>query len=129
MNILPNKKKEKIAIYIDGSNFYKYLKNKEVNFPKGVKFDFSKFIDFLVGERKLVSKRYYVGIARNFNNSEKSKRIVSGQQKFLTKIENEGFKIKRGKIMYYLFNFGILKLSIFSTILVLTSFTMACQVK
>jgi len=100
MKILSSKKKEKIAIYIDGSNFYKYLKNKEIDFPKGIKFDFNKFIDFLIGERKLVSKRYYVGVARNFDNSEKSKMIVSGQQKFLTKIENEGFKIKRGKIMY-----------------------------
>jgi len=63
MKILSNKKKEKIAVYIDGSNFYKYLKNKEINFPKGIKFDFNKFIDFLVGERKLISKRYYVGFS------------------------------------------------------------------
>jgi len=26
MAILPTKKKEKVAIYIDGNNFYKYLK-------------------------------------------------------------------------------------------------------
>jgi len=100
MNILSNKKKEKVAVYIDGNNFYKYLKDREVDFPKGVRFNFNKFIDFLIGERELVSKRYYVGIARNFDNSEKSKRIVFGQQKFLTRIENEGFKIKRGRVMY-----------------------------
>lgn len=97
---LSEKKKERVAVYIDGNNFYKYLKSKEIDFPKGEKFDFSKFVDFLVGERKLVSKRYYVGIARNIDNSFKSKQIVQGQQKFLSKIENEGFAIKRGRVMY-----------------------------
>ena len=37
-------KKEKVAVYIDGNNFYKYLKDEKINFPKGVKFDFNKFI-------------------------------------------------------------------------------------
>ena len=91
---------EKVSIYIDGSNFYKYLKDKEVNFPKGIKFDFIKFVDFLVRERKCVSKRYYIGIARNIDNTEKSRQIVSGQQKFLSEIENEGFIIKRSRVMY-----------------------------
>ncbi len=98
MNIL--KKKERVAIYIDGSNFYKYLKNKEIGFPKGVKFDYDKFIEFLTRDRICVSKRYYVGIASNLDNTEKSKQIVSGQQKFLSKIENDDFIVKRGKIIY-----------------------------
>ena len=95
-----DKREQRIAVYIDGNNFYKYLKDGEISFPKGVKFDFLKFTDFLVDERKLVSKRYYVGIARNIDGSEKSQRIVSGQQKFLSHLENEGFVIKRGRVMY-----------------------------
>ena len=91
---------EKVAVYIDGNNFYKYLKDKEIDFPKGVRFNFSKFIDFLVDGRNCISKRYYVGIARNIDNTEKSKQIVRGQQKFLSKIENEGFVIKRGRVTY-----------------------------
>lgn len=94
------KKEEKVAVYIDGNNFYKYLKDKEISFPKGVKFNFNKFVDFLVGERQCISKRYYVGIARNLDGSVKSERIVRGQQKFLSKIEDEGFVIKRGRVMY-----------------------------
>jgi len=93
-------KKEKVAVYIDGSNFYKYLKDKEISFPKGVKFNFSKFVDFLVGERECISKRYYIGIARNVDNTQKSKEIVRGQQKFLSRIENEGFVVKQGRVMY-----------------------------
>ncbi|MCX6718554.1 MAG: NYN domain-containing protein [Candidatus Staskawiczbacteria bacterium] len=93
-------KKEKVAVYIDGNNFYKYLKNKEINFPKGVKFNFNKFIDYIIGNRECVSKRYYVGIARNLDGTDKSKQIVAGQQKFVSKMERDGFIIKRGRVMY-----------------------------
>lgn len=93
-------KKERVAVYIDGSNFYGYLKDKEINFPKGSKFDFKVFVDFLIGnKRELVSKRYYTGVFRNLDGSEKSKNLVSGQQKFFTNIQKDGFIIKRGRIM------------------------------
>lgn len=98
MNIF--NKKERVAVYIDGSNFYGYLKDKEINFPKGTKFDFKKFVDFLVSDkRELISKRYYTGVFRNFDGSKKSESLVSGQQKFFTNIEKDGFIIKRGRIM------------------------------
>jgi len=99
MNDIPQNKKERVAIYIDGSNFYNYLKDKEINFPKGVKFDFNAFVKFLLNERECVSKRYYVGIFRNIDGSKKSEELVRGQQKFLSRIENDGFTIKRGRIM------------------------------
>lgn len=99
MAIISKIKKEKVAVYIDGSNFYNYLKDEEIRFPKGVKFDFNGFVKFLAGDRKCVSKRYYVGICRNDDGSEKSERLVRGQQKFLSEIEKDGFIIKRGRIM------------------------------
>ena len=99
MDLLKNKK-EKAAVYIDGSNFYGYLKDKEINFPKGTKFDFKEFVDFLVSDKKeLVSKRYYTGVFRNLDGSDKSKSLVKGQQKFFSNLENDGFTIKRGRIM------------------------------
>lgn len=100
MGIFRKEEIERVSIYIDGNNFYKYLKDKEINFPKGIKFDFNKFADFLLRGRKCVSKRYYVGIARNLDNTEKSEKIVRGQQKFLSCIEKEGFIIKRGRVIY-----------------------------
>ncbi|OGZ55708.1 MAG: hypothetical protein A3J04_04125 [Candidatus Ryanbacteria bacterium RIFCSPLOWO2_02_FULL_47_14] len=93
-------KKERVAVYIDANNFFKYLKDKQISFPKGVKFNYPKFIDFLVKGRGLISKRYYVGIARNIDNSAKSKEMVKGQQKFLAALENQNFVIKRGRLMY-----------------------------
>ncbi|MFH1401934.1 MAG: NYN domain-containing protein [Parcubacteria group bacterium] len=98
--IIFGNKQEKVAVYIDGSNFYNYLKNKEINFPKGVKFDFRAFCNFLVGDkRECISKRYYTGVFRNLNGSAKSENLVSGQQKFFTNMEKDGFVIKRGRIM------------------------------
>ncbi len=91
---------EKIAIYIDGGNFYQRLKDKEINFPVGVKFDYDRFIDFLSGGRNLVSKRYYIGVVRNVDGSKKSEKLLKSQQKFLGELEKEGFVIKRGKIVY-----------------------------
>jgi len=99
MNNIPQNKKERVAVYIDGSNFYNYLKDKEINFPRGVKFDFNAFVKFLLNERECVSKRYYVGIFRNIDGSRKSEELVRGQQKFLSRIENDGFAVKRGRIM------------------------------
>lgn len=90
----------RVAVYIDGNNFYKYLRDEEVNLPKGKRFNFSKFVESLVKGRRCVSKRYYVGIARDFDGSEKSRQIVKGQQKFLSHLENEGFDIKRSRVMY-----------------------------
>ncbi len=93
-------KKEKVAIYIDGNNFYGYLKDKEIGFPKGTKLKFNDFVNFISRGRVIGSKRYYVGIARNIDGSDQSKVIVKGQQKFLSHLENEGFVIKRGRVMY-----------------------------
>lgn len=93
-------KKEKVAIFIDGSNLYNYLKDKEINFPKGAIFDLKAFSKFLVGDRICVSKRYYTGIFRDIDKSDKSKELVRGQQKFLSKLKNDGFTIKRGRIIY-----------------------------
>ncbi|MBU0476771.1 NYN domain-containing protein [Patescibacteria group bacterium] len=92
--------REKVAVYIDGSNFYNYLKDREISFPKGVKFNFKEFVNFLVGgKRELVSKRYYTGVFRNFDGTDKSKDLVRGQQKFFSRLENDSFIIKRGRIM------------------------------
>lgn len=92
--------KERVCIYIDGSNFYHYLKDKEVSFPAGAKFNFKAFADFLAGDRQIISKRYYTGIFRNIDKSAKSESLVRGQQKFLAQIQNDGFDIKRGRILY-----------------------------
>ena len=44
--------------------------------------------------------KYYVGIVRNYNHTPKSAQMVKSQQKFLAGLENDGFEIERGKIVY-----------------------------
>jgi len=91
--------KERVAIYIDGSNSYNKL--KKLGLPEEDKrFDFSAFVAHIVGERQLVSKRYYVGIVRNHDGSEKSEKLVRKQQQFLETLRSSGFEVKPGKIMY-----------------------------
>jgi len=92
-------KNEKVAVYIDGGNTYKRLKTLDIP-QKQYHFNYSAFILHLVGDRTLISKRYYVGIVRNVDNSEKAEKMVRSQQKFLSALEAEKFEIKRGKIMY-----------------------------
>ncbi|MBI4136394.1 MAG: NYN domain-containing protein [Candidatus Vogelbacteria bacterium] len=92
-------RKERIVVYIDGGNTYRKL--KELGIPQRDKrFNYSAFVSHLVGERVLISKRYYVGIVKNHDNSKKGDDMVKSQQKFLSGLENEGFTIKRGRIMY-----------------------------
>jgi len=64
------------------------------------RFDFSAFVEYLVGDRTLISKRYYIGVVRNFDKSEKGENMARSQQKLLSNLELEGFTVKRGKIMY-----------------------------
>ena len=91
--------KGKVAVYIDGSNTYNKL--KKLGLPEEDKrFDFSAFVSHIVGERQLVSKRYYVGIVRNHDGSEKGEKLVRKQQQFLETLRSVDFEIKRGKIMY-----------------------------
>ncbi len=89
----------RIAIFIDGGNFYRKIRDNDL-IPKGTKFNYASFTDFLARNRKVVSKSYYIGIIRNHNNTEKSRQMVSSQQKFLSELENYGYVIKRGKVVY-----------------------------
>ncbi len=91
--------KENVAVYIDGSNTYNKLKAFELP-EEGKRFDFFAFVSYIVGERKLVSKRYYVGIVRNHDNSEKGDLLARKQQSFLATLRTTGFEVKPGRIMY-----------------------------
>lgn len=71
--------KERIAIFIDGSNFYHGLKR---NIGK-TKIDFSKLAKILCGERKLI-RIYYYTVPRLRTEDEQK---YQDQQKFLEKLK------------------------------------------
>ncbi len=92
-------KKEKVAVYIDGGNTYRRL--KEIGLPeKSSRFDYSALVKHLVGDRDLISKRYYVGVVKNFDGSAKGEQMVKSQQTFLNSLTEQGFEVKLGRIMY-----------------------------
>ncbi len=92
-------KRERIAVYIDGGNTYRKLKGFKLP-EEGMRVDYPAMIKHFVGDRELVSQRYYIGQVRNFDNSPKSEELVRKQQKFLDTLRNGGFSVKTGKIMY-----------------------------
>ena len=79
---MDDKKEERIAVFIDGSNFYHIIRNL---FPdkKPNDFNFEKFCSFLVGNRKLVKIYYYNVPLQRKKNEEK----YIKQQKFFDKIK------------------------------------------
>ncbi len=93
-------KNERVLIYIDGGNFYKKTKDKKAGLNKKDTIDHSVFVEHIARDRTVVEKRYYIGIVRNVDDTEKSKKMVRGQQKFLSALEKEDFLIKRGRIVY-----------------------------
>lgn len=100
VSVTKKSKKERVAIYIDGSNFYNYLKDIDLIHPKGKPFSYSALVAFIAENREVVSMRFYIGIMRDYDNTERSREFVRKQQKFLAAIEKEGFIVKRGRIMY-----------------------------
>jgi len=100
-NKIDKDKLERVAVYIDGSNFYGYLMDKEINYEKGLKFNYKTFVNSLVDKNRVcVSKRFYTGAYENVDGSEKSKTLVRGQRKFFQKLKDDGFVIKKGRIMF-----------------------------
>ena len=89
---------EKVAIFVDGGNLYRSLKDHGI-FPNK-RFDYSQFVTHLLRQRSLAWKAYYVGIVRNHDNTTKSQKMVEGQQKFLSNLQTQGFNIERGRIVY-----------------------------
>ncbi len=96
---MDDQKEKCVAIFIDGGNFFRKIRHGNL-IPKGTRFDYSKFCQFLARERGIASKNYYIGIVRNYDQSDKSQKMVESQQKLLSGLENEGFEIKRGRVVY-----------------------------
>ena len=80
--------KERVAIFIDGSNHYHIIKEMFKN--QANDFDFDKFIKNPVGDRKLV-RTYYYGAPLDINFNQET---YAKQQKFFDKLQRiQNFKL------------------------------------
>lgn len=91
----------KIAVFIDGSNFYSKL--KELKIKHTSHFDYHGFISHLTKGIKLTYVGYYVGQVRKEKNNPKSELLYSNQQKLFAHLQNNlpDVKIVRGHIQNY----------------------------
>ncbi|PIR96512.1 MAG: hypothetical protein COT92_00710 [Candidatus Doudnabacteria bacterium CG10_big_fil_rev_8_21_14_0_10_42_18] len=55
-------KKQKIAVFIDGSNLY--FKLRSLKLDNLSRFDYRKFVEWLSGDREIIFIGYYIGVVR-----------------------------------------------------------------
>lgn len=89
--------KEKVVILIDGNNFYHRL--KELKFTNLLSFNYEKLSDFLIRQRSLASKSYYIGAVREEQGNLKSKELMRGQRKLTGKLQKDGWIVKFGHML------------------------------
>ena len=91
----------KIAVFIDGSNFYSKL--KELNIKHTGKFDFHSFVLSLTKKISPSYIGYYVGQVRKEKDNPKSELLYANQQKLFAHLQSSipTVKIIRGHIQNY----------------------------
>jgi len=89
--------KERIFIIIDGNNFYHRL--KELKLANLLGLDYEKFSQFLLGQRFLTSKNYYIGAIREESGNLKSKELMRGQRKLTGMLQKAGWVVKFGHML------------------------------
>ncbi len=86
-----------MAIFIDGSNLYYKLKDLKVK--NKTKFDYFGFCGLLAVDREIVFCKYYVGEVRAKKGDEKSRIMLSMQQKLFSHLVKQGIVVERGYLM------------------------------
>ncbi len=85
---------ERVAIFIDGSNLYRTLKDNMGRQD----LDYSKFAQRLVGKRTLLRLYYYGAIVDQFKDPERSKK----QQQFFFNLQKTPYlELRRGRLNTY----------------------------
>ena len=89
--------KERVKIFIDGSNFFYYC--KEIGIPTFPQFDFATFSKFLTGNRRLIEQVYYIGAVRAKPGDDKAMRMMANQMKFFAYLKKHDWKINKGYLL------------------------------
>jgi len=100
------KNMSKAIVFIDGSNFYFWLKDLEAQIDDKhslLEFDFRKFAEWLAANDKneLVEVRYYIGALKRQRNNEKSEKMYADQQKLLGKLQQQKIPVVLGQLIQH----------------------------
>jgi len=92
---------ERVAIFIDGSNFYFKMRDPEIDLLNARRFDFNGFAIWLARDRKIVYKGYYVGAVRAKANDSRAQKLRRKQQQLFSHLtsKEQNIVIKRGFMM------------------------------
>lgn len=92
--------KKRVAIFIDGSNFYYKIRSLGLGFKYLTEFHYNDFAQWLARDRVVTLKRYYVGVIRA-EEDEKSKELQRVQQELFDYLESpaQSYIVKRGFIL------------------------------
>ena len=98
-NIDPKNEKQRVAVFIDGSNFYyklKSLSTKNITY-----FDYGGLSQWLAKERDIVAKTYFIGVVRAKGDDMKGQMLRKNQRKLFSHLQSgkQGFLIERGYLM------------------------------
>lgn len=92
-------KKERVAVYIDGSNLYHKLCDQELNVPRKREFNYKGLCEYLARDRKLTYVGYYIGVVRAKESDEKGQQMRKNQQTLFNRLMEQGILIKRGQLV------------------------------
>ena len=68
-----NEKTKRVAIFIDGSNFY--YKLRAFGISNAIYFGYGDFASWLANGREIMDKRYYVGVVRAKDEEKPTKTL------------------------------------------------------
>lgn len=87
---------DRIAILVDGSNLYHYL--RELKLTGLAEFDYKAFAQFLGRGRTVVSSTYYIGKVRSHGDA-KGEELRRWQQRLVAHLQNSGWKVEYGHML------------------------------
>ncbi|OGH74147.1 MAG: hypothetical protein A3C90_03475 [Candidatus Magasanikbacteria bacterium RIFCSPHIGHO2_02_FULL_51_14] len=91
--------KERVAVFIDGSNFY--FKLKSLGLKNTSRFDFRKFAEWLARDRAIVFCGYYVGVVRAQPDDARAQTMREAQRNLFNRLisPEQRFVVKKGYLM------------------------------
>ncbi len=87
----------RVFIIIDGNIFYHRL--QELKLRNLLNLDYEKLIQYSVGKRNLVLKKYYIGAIREEFNNPKSRELMKNQRILLGKLQKQCWQIGLGHML------------------------------
>lgn len=89
--------KERVAVFIDGNNLYHRF--RELGIAQTLWFRYADFASWLVRDRSIVFRGYYVGVVREQEGNAKSRALMAEQRKLFSLLEKDRWTVRRGYLM------------------------------